>query len=62
MSPFSFSRYQKKCYKILILTIDDVINFENYLPLSSNIMANREKKRETQKQKNINISTMKRGF
>ena len=49
----------KICYWVLIETIDDIINFRIYLWSSSKAMADRQKKREGQKYKKLNISRMK---
>ena len=42
--------------------IDDIINFKIDLQSFSKAMANRQKKREGQKCKNLNNSRMKRAF
>ena len=49
-------------YKVLILIVDDTINFKIYLGSSSKAMADREKKRGRWKYKNLNISRTKRAF
>ena len=41
---------------------DDVMNFKIYLRSTSKAMADREKKRGTQKYKNLNVSRTKRAF
>ena len=60
---FCFLRYKTKCLiQLLFRQFDDVKNFDNYLPSTSKAMADREKKRERPKYKNLNISTTKRAF
>ena len=51
----SFSRYQTKCYEVLISTADDVMNFNIFLGSSSTAMADRKKRGEDQNTK-IRIS------
>ena len=50
------------CYRVLIYTIDDVMNFKVYLRSSSKAMVDGQKKREGQKYKKLNISKTKRAF
>ena len=50
------------CYQVLILTIDDVINFKIYLQSSSKAMTDKKKKRGGQKYKKLNTSETKRAF
>ena len=52
----------KMCYQVLILTIDDVINFKIYLQSSSKAMTDRKKKTGGQKYKKLNTSETKRAF
>ena len=52
----------KMFYKVLIQTVNDVINFKIFLGSSSEAMADREKKRGRKKYKNLNILRTKRAF
>ena len=52
---FSFLKYQTKCViiqKVLIYTVDEVINFKIYLQSTSRAMADMAKKRGRWKYKN----------
>ena len=53
-----------KCYvpKVLISTVDNVINFKIYLGSGSKAMADREKKKGRWKYKNLNVLRTKRAF
>ena len=57
----SFSKYQTKL-KVLIETVDDIINFKIFLESTSKEMADRENKRGRQKHKNLKTSRTKRAF
>ena len=59
----SFSRYQTKCViEFLFRQLMASQTFKIYLQSSSKAMADREKKREGQKYKNLNILRTKRVF
>ena len=59
----SFSRYQTKCViEFLFRQLMASQTFKIYLQSSSKEMADREKKREEQKYKNLNILRTKRVF
>ena len=61
--PYFFLKLSNKmCYKVLIQTVGDIINFKMFLGSSSKPMADREKKSGRQKDKNLNISRTKRAF
>ena len=50
------------CCEVLIKTVDGIINFKIYLGSSSKAMADREKKRERWKCKELNTLRMKKAF
>ena len=50
------------CYKVLIQTTDDAINFKIYLRSKSKAFADKKKKKKRQKYKNLNNSRTKRDF
>ena len=62
LQPNFFSRYQTKCVKFLIQTIDDIINFKIFLGSACKAIADREKKKGRGKYTNLNISRIKRAF